>query len=489
MPGQNMPSGRETLCVVVGLIVFLVLNLLTASRYPFVWIDEVMYSDPAFNLVLGQGFRSTAWYAQTGDEFWAGNVPLHSMLLFAWLKVSGISITAVRSLNYFYVVTACLLLWWTSARLNLISTARHRLWMLALVLGGYSLIFSYRSGRPDCIGLLAMSAMFWTQSVARKRFALPMLFFLGAALPWMGLQLLPMLAVAGVLLVVFAGRENALRLAVAWAGAACGLAGVVAFYKYHGVWEAFVKSVGQHTGSGFFGLLLGGNFRHSNLTPKDFSFILLFAFAALLALHQWRRGEFKLRSPLGFGIIFSVVLTAALLVSGKFPTYYGWMTYVPLSVCVCAGLSSMSTMGVQCAGLRLLLAATLLIGIGPHLAAAASDWSDRNHQRVERLIRDNTSSADWIYCDYGAFYASKLHGAKAFAPTYLAAIQPEEKSKITALVIHPRHFNEVTNVLGGVWIPTGAELVPAREGLFGTDWRGGFLAMQNYRFTVYRRAP
>ena len=97
----------------VGLLLaaFLAFNLLTATRYPFVWIDEVMYADPAVNFLLGHGFTSSAWYAQPSGEFWAGNVPLHSALLWVWMKVFGFSITAVRSINYAYLVAVCLLAW------------------------------------------------------------------------------------------------------------------------------------------------------------------------------------------------------------------------------------------------------------------------------------------------------------------------------------------------------------------------------------------
>lgn len=489
MSGQNPPSRRETICVVALLLVFLVFNLLTASRYPFVWIDEVMYSDPAFNLLLGHGFTSSAWYAQGAGEYWAGNVPLHSLLLFAWLKVSGISITAVRGLNLFYIVGACLLVWRACSQLNLVSSMRHRLLLLLLVLGGYSLIFSYRSGRPDCLALLAFSTLFFSQTVKRPAAAFGLLFLVGAALPWIGLQLLPMLAVGGVLLVWFAGRTIIPRLVAAGLGAVIGLCALVAFYKWHGVWESFLKSIGQHTGGGFLGLLLGGSFRHSNLTPKDFSFALLFLLALWLAVVEWRRGEFKLRSPLGFGLVFSVSLTGALLVSGKFPTYYGWMTYVPLAICVCTTLSTTRLSGLQRGVVRVMLGATILLGVGLHVAAAASDWKDRDPAKVEALVRDSTRADDHIYCDFGAFYAAKATGAQVFTPIYFAAITAAEKQGITVLIIHPRHLSEATNVIGGNWRPTCAELLPANECIFGTDWRGGFLAMQNYRFKVYRRSP
>src|SRR2546428_3368047 len=101
--GTDLGSRRlETWCVIGLLLAFLVVNLLTSTRYPYVWIDEVMYSDPAVNLYLGNGLTSTAWYVQSSHEFCAGNVPLHSLLLYLWLKLFGFSILAARRLNYGY---------------------------------------------------------------------------------------------------------------------------------------------------------------------------------------------------------------------------------------------------------------------------------------------------------------------------------------------------------------------------------------------------
>jgi len=60
VPPRFEASPREC-WVLLGLAaVFLVLNVATADLFPVVWVDEVMYIDPAVNLYLGHGFRSTA---------------------------------------------------------------------------------------------------------------------------------------------------------------------------------------------------------------------------------------------------------------------------------------------------------------------------------------------------------------------------------------------------------------------------------------------
>lgn len=469
------------------LAVFFAFNLLTAARYPFVWIDEVMYSDPAVNLLLGHGFTSSAWYAQSSGEFWAGNVPLHSALLYLWLKVFGFSITAVRSLNLVYVVAACVLAWRASVRLQLVVTARARLTFLVLLLGGYAVIFAYRSGRPDALAMLVVAALFFAQSLASTWQRTASFLALGLLAPWVGLQLLPLLGVGGVLLLLFLGWRLFPQLVAAGLGAAAGLGSLMLFYQSHGVWEPFLRSIRQHTSVGFFGMLMSGQFRHSNLLPKDFSFWPVFALALVLMVHLLARRGLTWRSPLVFGLAYAVTLSLALVIGGKFPTYYGWMTYAPLCLCVCATLSSapLPTLLRWASGGALTLAVG--VGVGLHLAVAAQDWPDRGYTQVTAFVRQNVTASDWLYGDHVAYYAAKPVAARVFMPFYLPAMPDEEKQRVTVLVIAPGNLTEATNAIGGNWVSTGARLSPQRVTLFGTNWKRGFLSMPNQELEVFRR--
>src|SRR4029453_12238588 len=111
-------------------------------------------------------------------------------------------------------------------------------------------------------------------------------------------------------------------------------------------------------------------FKHENTLPKDFSFPFLLAHAVTLAIYRLKARTVQGRSVLSFGLAYTVALSITLIASGKFPTYYGWMTYIPLAVCVCATLD-------QCRGQRAMrwlsrafALATIGSGIGLHAAAA-----------------------------------------------------------------------------------------------------------------------
>jgi hypothetical protein len=277
------------------------------------------------------------------------------------------------------------------------------------------------------------------------------------------------------------------QVAVAGLGAVAGVASLVAFYKSHHVWEAFLRSTGQHTKVGFLGLLFSGQFRHSNLLPKDFSFWPVLASALVLMLWLLVRGRFQWRSPLAFGLAWTAGISVALVVGGKFPTYYGWMAYGPLCLCLCATLSTTRLPADLARANACLLAVAPLLGAGLLTAITLCDWRDRDYEDVKSLMRQHIQRGDWVYADHAAYYAAKPLAERVFMPVYLPAMLEAEKVRVTALVIAPQNLAEATNTLGGHWVSTGARHAPRWTGPFGTNWKYGYLSMANYELEVFRR--
>ena len=238
--------GGERWRVMGMLLVFLLLNLVTGSRSPSVWMDEVMYADPAINWLRGDGFTSTAWSVQHGTEFWASNVPLHAVLLRGWLALTGVSALAVRSLNYLLFAAACYLLWDVTRRHALIVTRSLRLAFLATLLLGFGVSASYRSGRYDGVGILLSAGIAAIALRSLSLGAAALLFVSAALLPWAGVQLLPYWFALGLIAWLVSGRAAGRRLLVIAAGIMCGAAALVLFYQSRGVLGAFVNSVFLH---------------------------------------------------------------------------------------------------------------------------------------------------------------------------------------------------------------------------------------------------
>ena len=201
--GLVKPSHVELVTLILLFALFVLVNLLTASRSPTVWIDEVMYTDPAANLYFGKGFTSTAWHAQTSNEFWAGNAPLHQILLYPWISMFGFSPTAVRSLNYVFMIVSGIMLWFAVVRLRLVNTPWARIALVILLLSGYGITFSYRSGRPDCVAISLFLACVLACSSKSKWVRYLLMVGVSTLFPIAQLQLAAYSFFLGVVLVLF----------------------------------------------------------------------------------------------------------------------------------------------------------------------------------------------------------------------------------------------------------------------------------------------
>jgi len=345
---------------------FLAISLSTATRYPPVWVDEVQFTDPAVNLVLEGRFSSTVWIVQRGNEFWAGNTPLYTLMLAAWMKVFGVSALAVRSLNCILMVVAIGLLWELTRRRHWISRPDLRLALCALLLISRGMVFTYRMGRYDVVGLVlfAAAALVWTEQKGLTRNLL--LGLLAALVPWAGLQLIPAAMVYCALVLIFLGWSETPGVAAVAVGSGVGSLALYALYMSQGVWRAFrlsttaVGTIGQGLGAKL--LTLPAAYFY------DKSFTLVLAAAALLAIRDRRKLLPWRENLLVFGLLAALLIPGFLAVIGKFPLYYSWMAFVPLAIAVMGELQAM-TPGPARRAVCVTLVMAGLIGLPPRLAA------------------------------------------------------------------------------------------------------------------------
>jgi hypothetical protein len=335
--------------------------------------------------------------------------------------------------------------------------------------------------------MLIMAGMFYAHTVENPWQRTASLFALAFIAPWAGLQLLPLVAVSAVFTLLFLGRRPDGKFLTVIGGMAVGTVALASFYAAHGVLEAFLAANRRNSTIELFEALVKGHFRHCNKLPKDFSFWPLFALALLLFVVLRREGSLRRRSPLVFGLLYSVCLSAALVLSGHFPTYYGWMTYAPLCLCVCATLSEVPlSRPLRCASV-VALGVSIALGVLLHGAAAVYNWTDRDYENVIRLVNHSVSNTDNMYGDWVTYFAAKRVARKLYLPGYLPSFLENEKRRLTVLVIAPRDLAMVTETVGGEWVPTGQRLVPKRRGFLGTGLNMGFLSF-DWELAVYRRA-
>jgi MFS family permease len=478
---------HEWASLTLTLFLFLLLNVFTADRYPFPYFDEAFYTDPAVNYLTGHGFTANV-PGENAPVFYFYGGPAHPALLILWLKVFGISIRSVRAINFVYMAIAVLLIWSAAKRTGLVPSTRWRLLLVFLLLCDYSMIFSYRCGRYDSLGMLIVAFAFWSFSFKSEPLRFTALTIAGAASPWIGLPLLPLTAVLGATLFAFTLFRYWREISAFYIGVVAGVLGLVGFFVSHGVLRYYLRFA--HSPTKRFWLvtaLLRGVFQHSNTLPKDFSLPLVLGSAVVVAVALYRKSSLRLRSPLVYGLIFVPALGLAMVLGAHFPTYYGWMVYIPLAVCVCASLDLDLPVNSRRLAVGLCVLASI-VGVGLHVLACARDWQDRDYAKVSRFVTSNIRSDDRVFIDPQVYYPAKLTGAAVFFWDPGSQMSSVEKSRLTACVIGPDRLG-LLKEFGGAWYSTGDELVPAHTGLFGTNLRWGFLSLPNYRLSVYRRVP
>jgi hypothetical protein len=483
-------SARRERAVLLALIgAVLALNLLTASRYPAVWVDEVQFADPAVNWVLGNGFTSSVWVKQGAHETFAGNAPLYPLLLSGWLSVTGVSAVAVRSLNYVLVSLLALLLHALLGRSGLVRSPYLRLGAAALVLTAHGLTFSYRMGRYDVLGMvwIVLAALLWAGERTTPRLA--GLFAVGLLLAPSGLQLVPGTLLLCTLAVLFRPREDGPRAAALVAGLLGGGLLLRVVLGALGTWEAFRASTGAVGVIGKSVLDKVRDLPHVYTADKS---LVLVAAAALVLLAATRRTVLSAPfcSPLLFGLAALAVVPAALQVAAKFPLYYSWMAFLPLLAGVLSTLDAgLAPRSARTAAVALLLAAAA-VGLPLRLAAVASAWDARDPSRLSADLGSRLTPEDVVVTDFKGYYVVKARAKGLFGLPYLGILTPAEKSSVTALVLRPAALDAVTKAVGGRWEPSGTEM-PAgsvsREPVLFRLARE--LRDENYPLRLYRRAP
>lgn len=294
---RSRPGRAEWLAVLCLIGLLFGFNIATYDYYPTVWCDEVLFSEPAINLVKHGSFTTTVWEFNPANTFPVVNCPLYPMALVPWLAVTGTTLLAVRCFNYTLMAVGALLIWLASWRLGLVKSAWGRLTMVALLHLGYGMSFSYRCSRPDILGMLCLLLLLFAFTVRNQRRREIYLFLLAAVSVWIGLQVALYAAFASFLAWRLLQQVALRDLIVLALGMLIGASFLVLFLSWHGVLSCFFLSI--------FGLM-GKNYAHSRdlpvgkallrtilETPRsyvgDFSALVLVLGLFTLLAGTWRR--------------------------------------------------------------------------------------------------------------------------------------------------------------------------------------------------------
>jgi hypothetical protein len=470
------PRPSEWLAVLALLSVTLLLNLLTINWYPNVWADDVLWSEPAINLVRTGHFTTSVWEFQPAGTFWAAQSPLYPLALSVWLRLAGFELLAVKSFNLILAAVAALLVWVATWKYRLIGKRPVRLALIPLLLMGYGMSFAYRSSRPDMAGMIALAG-FWlafsTAAGRRKEFWILATSFLT---PWVGIQVALYAACAGFLAHVVLRVVTRREIILVAAGITAGSVLLFLFFALHGSLHYFLGSISQaaneHLVWGHAETYFGSIPRRLHQTwlsyVSDFSVLpLLLGTACFCAWLRSAFGSRALRSATGLLVLF-VTIPMVFNFTGHFAFYYSYMIYVPMVVAFlvlyCEQASRAAVPAQVARGTWVFVLAALgasLAGLPLRLAVSASFCNLLPRREYASMLKAKLRAEDVVFCDYTAFFEAKQAVQAVYSPMYarhFCFLSPkahefsdDEKKRLTVMIIQPESAPDARDYFGGQW--------------------------------------
>jgi hypothetical protein len=484
-------STFEVIIIIAVCGLVLLANLATSMLYPVVWMDEVMFSDPAVRLAIGKGFTSTFWPMRSADALFIGYVPLYPLILSVWFRIGRVAPEWERALNYCLITLTALAGWWAIVRAKLFGSGIQRVLLVCLILFGYGISFSYRSRGADTLMAFLVVIVVLASTIVRPGPRRVALVLLSALLPLAGLPLLLLGAALVFLLAVFCPKTYRPDLFAVLIGLGLGVITLLGFYYAVGALDDVFNSTRGHMSESLLRSIFNSvPYHHANNIPKDPSFTALFLIGVILVGLTVRRANGDWRTPLVFGLTAATVIPLTLMLFGKFPTYYAWMAYLPLAVGV---LSAYPVNGEPRWRKQLFLAsvvAVCLVGLPFQLALALYTRADHDYGSVRRALEQTIRPDDSVYCDYAAYYVAVVRAREVIGPMHLDTITTSERSRLSLVIVDPDSEGPVLTALGGHWQRVGPAIEPSTQmltkGVLVRDLRFG-LFDKIYRLRAYRR--
>jgi hypothetical protein len=426
--------------VLLNGIVFVAVVVSYAGVAPLPWVDEVSYADPFLNFASGRGYTSGAWDSQPYGAAWASNSPLYGLLAMPALSLFGPSIEVWRGFWGVVFGASVLLILGSAWALGLIRTG------LALLLAGLSLQFPYSmallttSGRGvDATCFLVLAALMGVLAFLRGSARVAGVFACGVLVPVAGLQLIPVIACAGLCFAFVDWRKSLCVCSWLALGAVVGLCAMLAAFAVMGVAHVYLGKTVGHAGFTSVGavaqavilddaqqLLRENRYDLGHALQNVFNrdpaaLVASVAVVCCLVLSALLRSPSVVRKTgqvLGF--IGLLGIPAALVAAGRFEFYYYWMAFVPLVLCL--GLYA------SCADPRALkwfaLASLLCVAV----VAMARGWIPKIQQEREQntavveaireLVRANVRAGDVIFTDEIAYFEARRHADQVRTDQY-----------------------------------------------------------------------
>ena len=441
---------RPKVLILGFLVAFAVVNLLTGDRSPTVWSDEVFFSDPAYHLAVGDGFASTVSPAeQPYGTFWVMNSPLHPMLLSGWIRLFGFSVFSVRSFNMMVIIVASFVLALAASRYARLQPPGRTLLFLLLALCGMGMTFSYRSARPECLGIFVGALIWLVLSWEKKGPRFLILAILGIVVPFTGLHLVLVIAIYGVAWTL-AERGRFWDLVALGAGIGVGMGTLVTIYDHFHVLEDWKFCLLKHSSPRKGWMRMAGMLSTSYLQDLSLLAMVLAGMAGLWKL------KFRV-DPVVRNIFFAgAAIPFCLTMAGNYPLYYSWLAALPVSgaVVIIIGEAWLSfPWGVRVAT-AVLITSAIVIGLPARMGLVALEWNRRSYAPVESFLKSNLQKDDVVYAEYQAFYGCQ-YASRFYYPA--STLKGDWTRQVNVLILNSEDdLGQAQTKLGGNWVKVGS---------------------------------
>ena len=478
LPHRPRHSEWAALLLVLG--GFFAFNRATFNYYPAVWCDEVLYSEPAINLVQHGSYTTVAYEFQPPNTFPIVNCPLYGLALVPWLAVNGTTLLAVRSFNFMLMALAVFLIWNVSWRFGLIRSSFLRLLILLVLSLGYGMSYSYRCCRPDLLGMVCLLLLLLAFRIASARMRGLCLLGLAAVSVWIGLQVALFAAFASFVAWVMLRRPTFRDLVFLALGMAAGGGSLLLFLSSKGVLAHFLPPV--------LGVMQNTYYAHphQSMISKlamfarqtvighlgDFSMAALTPLLVLLATVARKRLTMSMRRLVLYGVVLVFGEHAVFLMVGHFDLYYSYLLFVPTSLFLFAAYSELAA--AESAGVcrwikpafAVSVAAAVLVGLPMRFGLLAATSKLVPRTEIQGIVASQISSHDVVFSDYATFFEVKQVARTVYYP-YCSSVlcptgvpgrdlSPEEKRSVSVLVIRPADKDRLCAYFGGDWKATSA---------------------------------
>ncbi len=463
-----MNTNCGSIITVFLIVIFLLLNITTATLYPEPWVDEVLYIDPAINLAEGNGFNSSAWPSQSKDEFWSSNSPLYPILEAAWIKVFGSELIVTRVLSYIFALFSSIFIYLGLKNYNLVRSETLRKTCIIFLLMLFPVAYAYRIGRPDILCLLLASSTFAATSFPSSRLRNALLIFSSLLAPLANLSLVFFILTIVCVGFLFFGRKILKDATLIVVGFSLGIFLMLGLYWFNDSLHRFLMiSVGSgHTLLGQVAQYIVFDDARVITKLKEFPMIylnslfwwpyttLLITVTYLLLLIPKIN-----RNKINYFIIVSVLSTPLVLgLLGKYTWHYSWMHISVLSIGIFYSIDQLDwqkkTIILRSCVVPLVLSA--LIGWPLMMGIAFSEWDERSQESIEQFAEKHISSNDTVVIDPYVYFEVKKRAKGVYGTSYggghgLREIPEEQRRSISKMIIKENDFIRMQSKYNGQW--------------------------------------